>query len=756
MISILSKRTRVWCASRTGPLQNSKIIPNSISIRTAFILPRKKPITSKKLQKKKKSSSGSQIESSLAKEAKELEEKVKQMQEFMKDLKAQIKADQEKKIQETFKDIAKPVEEDAGDVEVIYDELLGDGSGEKDQLLLGSSKESDNEKSISLFDQPARGINLPTSILSRIGDQVVNLVSKDNLNWDAVIEDLYYNKDGFIGIKKSNDSFKFLEEITVGKLSSKSLQLIQEMLVDAKIKNNSRVIDFFMKHYAALGSIQFVEAFYQQALQEGIKLNKYSYGHMIKVYTKNLNLAKINEVLRAMQINKVEPGLVIYTNVLQLCVKLKDSKQANDVFQMMKFRSKETQPDIKAYNAMLELSFKENDIYKSFDLYNELKDANIEPNLFTLNILARACSKKKDFLIQGWRYINEIHERKLTPGLETFETMLRLAARDGDLELARSLYMTIFRMKPYSSTAGPTAFAFLLMAYRDYKIGKIPMMMSFDEGATIRKNALALADVLGVHQEISVDPTSENVKSQEPPLLPVSNLTRSKQIIAESSAIWAFNLLKDPDNTLNHMNLITYLRIPVEHGDKKEFIKRFEEHTYPNDEITKQASIETDEIMNNEIKFESNTMKDDNLPSAIQLYKSLRFKVERDSSLYLTQLSAGKRLGDVELCEKAWIERGKFRRTSAFKKLSKKEKDVNDYRFAKEMVLAFTELGLLDDAVRIVTSTENQFDWHFYVLKPLYVALQTIGDVNGTTTIKNICNTRKGQVLPEMEKYIKR
>lgn len=761
------------------PYQSFLMVPSSTIVRTVFMMP-KRSTKSKKI--KKKVEQKKPVDTQLSRESLELELKIKEMQEFTQRLKQQLKKDKEDELAKKIKDIEKPVDEDSEDVDVIYGELTS-GEDQEKPLLLGG--ESSSAGAISLFDQPAKGISLPPSVLDRIGDTVINIVSKENPNWEPIITYLFNSEKRLAGISKK-DTYQFLSQIAIGTLNAKSLQLIHEMLKDQGIKFKTPIYDFFMRHFAALGQTNLVEGFFNQALQDGIEPTSYMYSHLIKVYSRAKDLNKINHTLKMMQNNGVEAGLVIYTNILQLCVRLKDSKQANDIFQMMKFRSSQTKPDITTYNTMIFLSTKENDIYRALDLYRELLDEKLTPDLFTLNCLAICCSKNRDFFIQGWKFINEISERNLTPNHQTFQSMLRLAARDGDLELARALYMTIFRMRSDISTAGSEAFVYLLMAYRDYKFDKEPLISSIEEGIAIRTNALRLVDFLGLHQTID-DPRIEN--TENPPFLPIAKITHPYQISAESNALWSYHLLRDPENTMTLPNLVTYLRIPIEHNQKEEFLKRFEETTFASPEIKKEAEIEEseegdkgpeyfgDDDLEAMIQSELDTVEEkesttndpeviieepdatelvetevDSTPEAIKQSKSLHYKIERSSELYITYLSAGKRFRDIDICEKAWVERGQYRKTSGFRSLSKNERDFQDYRFAKEMVLAFVQLRLLEDAIRIVKSTENQFDWTFYVLKPLYMALSKIGDDQNMKIISSICNARKGQVLPGMLK----
>ncbi|CCH41541.1 hypothetical protein BN7_1082 [Wickerhamomyces ciferrii] len=742
------------------------------SSRNVLILPkRKNSPRSKKITKKIRTTEAYKPQPP-SREAIELEKKIKELNEQTRLIISRIKKAEQQSLADKVKQASQNIEgnnEDiSSDVDVIYESIsqssgspLGDSI---DPFLIGDGK--NESKEIKLFDRPAKGIDVPQIILDKIGDDVKNIVSKDHQNWDEVINSLQKAENRLKDLN-INDLNKFTSEIPKSSLSVKSIMVYYDLLHEAlefgKLHRNH--YDFFIRELADKGEITLTESFFQQLLTDGQVPTKYIYSYMIDLYSKDKNLEKVNQVLQVMNKNNVNPGLVVYSEILQLCADLKDAKRADDIFQMMKFKSLETKPDITAYNIMLLVALKEQDVLKGLDLYNEIiLDPTLEPNLFTLTCLANICSKKKQYLLKGWDFINEINERRLVPDIKTFESMLRLSAKDGDLELARTLYLTIFQMRTDSPTAGGPAFAFLMMVYRDYKPGKIPLMQQHENGDQIRRNALGLADLLGLEQQ-NLDEVNQN---KRPPLLPIPILRSSKQIIAESNAVWYYHLLNEPETSFNLHNLITYLRIAVEQGDKEEFMNRWNQHTFANPEINATGTIEIlndDESSKSRITLEQDDLFDetkdlsisdiDETPAAIRMSMKKNFKFERESKLYITLLSAGRRFKDTEMCEMAWIERGKYRKTKSFKSLGEKDKskrDFYDYKFAQEMVYSFTELGLLDDAVRIVQSTKNQFDWTFYVLKPLYIELQTIEDYPSMRIISAICNTRKGKILPGMLK----
>ncbi|KAH3664403.1 hypothetical protein WICMUC_005788 [Wickerhamomyces mucosus] len=693
-------------------------------------------------------------------ESKVLDDKIRELQKLAQNLKIQISTKKEKQVESEFKNLDKPITDD--ELDDIVSEILD--APKPNTLLLTDDihNNNNNNKGLKLFDEPARGIQFSKPIIERIGISIQNVLSNENLKWDNLIVDLYENKNGFDGLE-NKDVYQFLRQIPSNfKLSPSSIEKIEKMIENRKTSSAATINEeILMNLYANVENVEKVESLYQSLLLNQKQLNPPVFSSLIKVYVKSKNLTKINEILLKMKELKLEPSLFNYTNILSLCVRLQDSKQAEQIFRMMKFRSLETRPDILAYNNMIQLQIKKKNVYKAIDYYQELLDEGLKPNTYTFNALALACSKDKKFISKGWYYISEINKRNLDPNLTTFETMLRLSARDGDLELARALYLKISEIKPDISndqniTAGNESLNYLMMAYRDYKPNHKPQSILSKEISIIRRNTIQMVDFIGLHQNLIKDNGIIKKRENLPPFLPLKTIFMKDQIISEAKAIWSFNVVKNP-NCLTYNNLITFLRIFVEqNGDKHDFLQNFEQYTYPNKEVETQLkkksvdnSIDTNEILRAELEnYQVETQQEslvsiENLPPVLKYVKSFNHKIERESSLYYTLLSSGKRFNDFKICENAWKERGLYRKSSKYLSFPLKIRKELDFKFAIEMVNTLINFNQLDLAYNVVKSSEDSFPWNFYVLKPLYVALKDNGYYDLSQDLSNICDIRK-------------
>lgn len=731
-------------------------------------------------------------------EAQRWEERVQQLKAAAQELQMEVAAKNKEKLSEKLITETEEITDDA-DLQVMYDELknlevVGDDLKvvNKDGML-PAPEGAESIENFQLFDVPAGGYELPAVIKSRIGDLVLTVVDQHNENWDQIIDRLSVNE----GLKDltEEDTKSFVLNIKPQKISETGILKLHELLFDAGVKMDVDYYNYFMSWYAIKGKQNMMESFYQQLNADKLKPNQQTFNSLIRCYSKLKDSKKVNSIIKEMAKYKIEPDLQIYKAVLRYILKSDDIKSCYDIFETMKFKSQLTKPDINSYNIMIGVTSKDRNIYKSLDLYHELLDAKVEPNVDTFNQLAVCCSKDTRFLTQGWKYISEIGQRNLEPNFHTFAAMLKLAAADGDLELARAIFFQIFDVcvkdpKKFETVFKENIYGYLLTAYEKYTIGQIPSLVNFEDGARIRSNAMGMVD-------FSMEKRIEKLKETQveyPPFLPVSVISTQQQLIEEVRAMFAFLILNQP-SLLNSRTLHGYLKVFVKNNNEEEFYKVFNEYTFRNPEISKgsvviekefkplekKSSDEflldslSDEMENSDfhnrldsadpehtvktavveptVEIVKENEESSGVPEAITLANKSQLKVERDSRLYTVLIQGSKKFNRLDLCEEAWIERGAYRKTEAFKKLSKEQKKKQDYLFAKAMIDAMVHFHLLNDALQLVASTKKQFDWDFRSLKPLYIAFEKVGNDQARKQVSAICNiTRAKKQLEEHHK----
>ncbi|KAK6457769.1 mitochondrial group I intron splicing factor CCM1 [Scheffersomyces xylosifermentans] len=643
-----------------------------------------------------------------------------------------------------------------------------------------SAKEPEEDLSPEESDKSATGDNvvidknafivpatpIPEEISKRLGLALRYLVSEKNQNWPLVLDQL-----------KASDGFKDLPYGTVVDFLTKIppnqmkfvIPTIEELLQEAQIPKTAKIISLYMTSLTSGttvsdSTIQVLENYCAdiKSMKNG-KLPKRAYETLILAHGKNGNLQKIQDTLAEMRLNQVEISGTVLTNILTTCVyKARDHKQAVEIFDTMRFEKEVYKPGTRAYQDIIVSYVNNDDIEKAIDIYREMITEKIEVNQQIMVALARGCASRETFRFKSWDFMFEIYKNKWTPTLPTYEYMMYLSSRDGDLALTRALYTRLIK----DNTVTKRSLTFLLLAYSKAQLpGEAlePFLItSQDRGRIFRENVINTSGI--------TEPSSGF------PFLPLDELTTKTQIMAESSAIWAHTCLHNPD-LINSESTTSYLNIASEMGMLSDFIDRFEGSTYLEDDERKlsngfvieepleeqnvtdePAADQSDEVVENsgeETVYEISLNKsplhekyDESSTVKSPVLKSLQTKrTPRVSLTYVVALKAAGKFNNYSFANRIWQERGKFRRTNRFKNLSRSEKDKLDFQFASQMVRTLTDLNLLEDALAVLKSTEYQFRWTWRELDPLKTAAVEQGNTKISQTVRGIA--RRAQVTYE-------
>lgn len=507
---------------------------------------------------------------------------------------------------------------------------------------------------------------------------------------------------------------------------------------------------------------------------------------------KNNHLGKINKFLSDMKKFNLKPNLVIYTNILQACVILEDYDQAIEIFDLCKFHNFKL--DVAIYNSVILIEIKRNNLERVLDLYQEMLENAVKPNGETYLLLARTCSLSDKHLLEAWNFLLKHFdlEKADTLNERVVKIMMLLASKDSDILLSRILFLQIFkRYLAAQKDPGPEFLNMLLETYKNYDpIEHNPqrfmsVMLSNEPTKNLRRNLINSIDFQNLYLNNMAHKLDENMitdkqEYQLPPMLPVYDLQTSRQVMEEARAIWFFMLSRFPKH-INVHNASSYLKVFVNHGETiDDFIQKYDEVTYFDDEgLEFPQYLESQKITFENANFGENSDRKDEestdqttstlnntsdstslknikqTPEIIDVsadfQKSLR--IPRTNAFYKLALVASTKFKNFEFMQKVWIERGQFRKTSRFKNLSIAEKNKLDFEFAREMCQALLALGLVHDALNIVLSTENQFQWSFYYLKNLYLYAEKIGDEYTKRRVKQVAYKHRGIDSQSFKEY---
>ncbi|OBA20534.1 mitochondrial group I intron splicing factor CCM1 [Metschnikowia bicuspidata var. bicuspidata NRRL YB-4993] len=590
-------------------------------------------------------------------------------------------------------------------------------------------------KSASLLT-PAVGI--PTSFKTKLGPAVKYLVTKEYQNWVFAFKQI-----------EAKGGFKDIPEVDIRKLiySIPKHQLvivfpqIERLLLDAGVQKSPKVVNAYLKGLIAGGEISnervaLVEHYVQEmrSLSKNESLSRETYEILIEAYGKSKRIESMENIIGEMKKRGLKPSSNVYTNVMSTCVyKTKDHKQAVQLFDLMKFLAGNMAPGVNQYQDIIVSYVNNKDIEKALDLFEEMRTRGLPVNQKILVALARGCMTRQLLKLKAWDFIFEIYERQWEPTVPTLEYMVYLAAKDGDLPLARALYQSLNLL----GSVTPRSFSFLMLAYSksgtstDNLIYKVPSILVHESGRNFRRNILDTADY---------SPRFSNPKKSIP-FLPLIELSSTSEFMSESSAIMAHTLLMNP-NLISGESINMFLDIAAKLGSIKDFVDRYDEFTcfdtsgvpatriveslHPENDHEHQNKHETNLDLCVESVTEDTTL---NTKSPIlDLSRSKQFlQFPRTTRTYIIALNAAAKNKDYGFSQKVWQERGNYRKSSHFRSLSALERTKSDFAFAASMVSCLTKLGLLDDALAILVSTEYQFKWTWKELRHLHTAAVNIG-----------------------------
>lgn len=548
-------------------------------------------------------------------------------------------------------------------------------------------------------------LSLPEPVLERIGNtNAVTLLASEEPNWGTVVKALY-DDPRQVRDMEVKDVDQLIAMIPLDQ-RAELMPVMHEMMAESGVEPSKLTLDLTMAAYADRGLPVVVDSFMDELRARGFKPDDFTFGHVIKAYSKTNDLRACVRTLRQMQREGVEqPSKRVTTNLLQTCIKVGDFKQAEEIFSMMKYLSAETQPDRRVYNSMLLAAAKQHNVDRVLDLYREMTTRPIdplEPDMETLLTLIYACARDKKTHLQAWQYVLELQERKFPVTRKLINTLLYLCGSTGELSFARAL----FRQLCLHESSYPDSYAIncLLKAYVNYTPGFFSPVLTTTLGNQIRSAFLMSTSV----KDESFDP------HKMPPFLSIPMLRNSQQAIWESRAIFAFFKENHPD-LLNDKIVLNYLAVPAHLGNLAEFRARYQEQTYLEDSATNTAT-----------------------PKATPGIMSRNHYVYDLAIKACSNVSAADPKNTLEFASEMWANRGKWRKTPNFTNMSKQDRFQSDFLFARGMITTLANAGEINDAIDLLKSSIKQFNWKHHHIQPLINKLMQLDDTTSLATIRRL------------------
>lgn len=389
--------------------------------------------------------------------------------------------------------------------------------------------------------------------------------------------------------------------------------------------------------------------------------------------------------------NPLHKSPILYTNVMQMYMRMGNYRLARETFDTMTFMSMATAPSQRTYTSMVLLDTLNNNVQHGLEVYNVMKDKGVEPEGEALLALAKGCGTRSKFkdgpqmINRGWKFVIEYYNLGHPITERVMEVMMYLAYVDGDLGFARAIWMNVCeqnqrRGQPWS----PRLLKWLFNTYYKVADGQQCVGLLNDNVRTVRNRVM--------------NSVNFGYAKDAPPMLPRMDLEPA-YVLSEARAVWKWaremNSQAPTEGVeagaaVNPVLYEAYMYVVGRWGTIEEFRREWANHPH-NDRI------------------------------------------------YCMALHVARHQGSVDFGREVWEERGRFRTEQAFQVLSPAQQDVADFKFARLMVSLLTSSGEVDDAVKVILSSKKRFSWQYYHIKSLLNLCERVGAHRLKTELLKVC-----------------
>ncbi|XP_068653993.1 pentatricopeptide repeat-containing protein At4g19191, mitochondrial-like [Aristolochia californica] len=193
-----------------------------------------------------------------------------------------------------------------------------------------------------------------------------------------------------------------------------------------------------IKAYAIHDRCSDALSLYEKMKMEGVKLDQIT---VVNILPACVHLGALEKV-KSLHVYSVKHGLILITSVLTALLVSYAKCGCIGTAEKL-FDEEEVDKDIVSWNSMISAFAKHGDWFRSFGLYNQMKDLKVRPDKITFLGLLTACVNS-GLVKEGWECFNEmIKIHGYRPNQEHYACMVDLLGRMGQLKDAIKLIETM-------------------------------------------------------------------------------------------------------------------------------------------------------------------------------------------------------------------------------------------------------------------------------------------------------------------------
>ncbi|POG62515.1 hypothetical protein GLOIN_2v1785244 [Rhizophagus irregularis DAOM 181602=DAOM 197198] len=231
------------------------------------------------------------------------------------------------------------------------------------------------------------------------------------------------------------------------------------LMEKAGVIPNAVTYDHLINLYASVGELQKAIGAFDLIEAAGLKPTVHSFTNLIKAYNKHNRVEDAFNVYLDMKIYGLIPTQPIFTTLIKGCIDNGDIVRAWITFDHM--RLEVCQPDEVTFSLMIHACAKGGNTERAFDLYQEMKEKGLCPTDVTFNSLIHA----------SFKLLQEMREYGYQPDITTCNSLMFACSKNGDLQMARSLLITMMQRVKTDPLLTPDELTFtnLFWTYSTYK-----------------------------------------------------------------------------------------------------------------------------------------------------------------------------------------------------------------------------------------------------------------------------------------------
>ncbi|RPB25521.1 hypothetical protein L211DRAFT_836234 [Terfezia boudieri ATCC MYA-4762] len=578
---------------------------------------------------------------------------------------------------------------------------------------------------------------LPKSITARLGTSLALIKSQETLQWEPVLQELQAN-GGFKKLK-IEDVNKTIILVPITQRAN-STDTLLSMIETSEISPNVATYDLLMMANAARGNVEVVQNLFRRLKEAKMVPNVRIYGHILKAYSFTRDVASASAAFQEMHALGIKPNLIVYTSLIKTCINREELDTAWQIFDLIKYRSSETAPDVSTYSLMIHACAMRGEAEKALDLFRHMVDTRgLEPDEQVYDSLIHACAVRKDYFLDAWKYAIEMRDKGMRVARRTLNHLLQACGKNGDLTRARLLMRLMMSSRSPEFQPDERSFQGLLRAYATAK---------WNPG--LRKKAVPQEAFLLPNSKAN-NKAGSGLGEQEVeglPFLQGTVLTTRKEILSEARQLlhyiieyrpWLYSTkilnayldvcyVQYGNRELRKVYLVYYS--PLDPDKEAEFDDEFD---FPPPKTEPDNSPDpTPEVDN------SPDPSTDQSPDPASAVKMLKYRPRRNIHTFEIALEYARKSGAIKFARKVWADRMAYCLTQEYWGLFLSVRQRLDFTAEKLMVQTLAKAGNLREALDRLKILQYEYDWTKEDLKPVYDKAREMDDIEAVMEIRSI------------------